>query len=197
MRVGLLSSISDVSPGLGLTASSESALPFQLTVIEPPADEYVLVNGAGPCGASDVELLLLLLDDELDELLDEARVGGGLVGVACPPTVAAGGEPTVVPGVRARTVVVGAVGVVDVDAGDWMTEVTGTPLVVGSTDVVGAGEVSVASDVDGCVAGASVSSPLPPLTSRTPAPTTTISVARPATPARRRLMPRARASTAS
>ena len=39
MRVAELSSISDVSPAAGFTASSESAAPFQLTVIEPPADE--------------------------------------------------------------------------------------------------------------------------------------------------------------
>jgi hypothetical protein len=39
MRVALLSSISDVSPAAAFTASSDSAVPFQLTVIEPPAEE--------------------------------------------------------------------------------------------------------------------------------------------------------------
>ena len=199
MRVALLSSISDVSPAVGLTASSESALPFQLTVIEPPAEEYVLVNGAGPCGAGDVELLVL--DEELDELLEDVLEAGGSVGFACPPTVAGGGATTVEPGAVERTVtgtvVVGLVGVVDVDADDSLADVRGTALIVGSADVVGLADVSVASEVDGSVAGASVSSPLPPLSNSAPAATTTISVARPATPARRRRMPRARASTAS
>jgi hypothetical protein len=39
MRVALLSSISDVSPAAAFTASSDRAVPFQLTVIEPPAEE--------------------------------------------------------------------------------------------------------------------------------------------------------------
>ena len=56
---------------------------------------------------------------------------------------------------------------------------------------------SLESEVEGSVAGASVSSPLPPLSSHAAEPTTTISVARPARPARRRRIPRARASTAS
>ena len=84
-RVGVLSSISDVSPAAGFTASSDRAVPFQLTVIEPPDDSYVRVNGSGPCGASEVELLVL--DDELEELLVDVLEAGGLVGVDCPPSV--------------------------------------------------------------------------------------------------------------
>src|SRR4051812_11412868 len=96
MRVAVLSSISDVSPAAGLTASSDSADPFQRTVIEPPDESYVFVNGAGPCGATEVELLLL--DEELVELLDDVLVAGGLVGVPCPVIVGAGGVATVVAG---------------------------------------------------------------------------------------------------
>jgi hypothetical protein len=61
--------------------TSDSALPFQLIVIDPPAELYDLVNGGGPCGASDVELLLdEEVDDEDEELLDVLDAGG-LVGV--------------------------------------------------------------------------------------------------------------------
>jgi hypothetical protein len=47
-RVDELSSVSGVYPAAALTESSDRAEPFQVTVIDPPDELYVLVNGAGP-----------------------------------------------------------------------------------------------------------------------------------------------------
>jgi hypothetical protein len=47
-RVDELSSISAVYPVAAFTESSDSAEPFQLTVIDPPDELYVFVDGAGP-----------------------------------------------------------------------------------------------------------------------------------------------------
>jgi len=202
-RVAELSSISDVSPVPGFTASSDRAVPFQVTVIEPPAELYVWVNGAAPCGASEVELLLVdddEHDDELDELLDDVLVAGGSIGADCPPIVGGGGVTTVEAGAvdNAGSDVVAAGGaVVGIGGAEVCVGCAGTLLVEGGADVDETADVEGASDVVGAVAGAKVSSPLFPLSSTTLAPTMTINVASPAMPARRRRIPRERASTAS
>jgi hypothetical protein len=121
------------------------------------------------------------LDVLLDVLLDDVLVAGGLVGLGCPATTV-------------DAVVVGAA-VVDADEAATGADVPGA-VVDGTADVDGAADVSIASEVDGWVAGASVFSGLP-FNRNAPPTMTAASVAPPAMPARRRLMPRARANTAS
>ena len=48
MRLAVLSSTSTVASAAGLTAPSDKTVPSHVTVIEPPAELYVFVNGAGP-----------------------------------------------------------------------------------------------------------------------------------------------------
>ncbi len=55
MRSPPPSLISATKPSAGLIESSENDEPFQVTVIEPPADEYDWVNGAGCAAATDVD----------------------------------------------------------------------------------------------------------------------------------------------
>src|SRR6187397_1059813 len=108
MRVAVLSSTSTVSSAPGSTAPSDRAVPSQVTVIEPPAELYVFVNGAGPRAANDVDVELDdELDVELDVLLDDVLVAGGLVGL---------------PATTVDAVVVGAA-VVDIDEAATVTEV--------------------------------------------------------------------------
>ena len=91
-RVAVSSSISAVCPAAGFTESSDNADPFQLTVIEPPDEGYVLVNGAGPCDAIvlEVELDDELLEEELDDELDDTY---------CPPIDGGGWASTVAAGI--------------------------------------------------------------------------------------------------
>ena len=57
MRDAELSSTSAVNPGTGAMLSSRSAVPVHVTVIDPPAEAYVSVNGASVgAGASVVEV---------------------------------------------------------------------------------------------------------------------------------------------
>jgi hypothetical protein len=169
-------------------------------VIEPPDDSYVLVNGAGPCGASDVELLL---DDELEELLevvlDDVLEAGGTVGDDCPPTVTGGGATAVDAGNLddGGEVLTDGAAVVEIRGTELCTDVEGAGATLGAAVVDGTADVWGAIELDGSVAGATLSSPLPPLSRRTPAPITASKVASPEMPARRRRMPRARARTAS
>ena len=90
-RAAVSSSISAVCPAAGFTESSDSADPSQLTVIEPPDEAYVLVNGAGPCDVIVLEVELdELLDDELDDELDDT---------CCPPIDGGGWASTVAAGI--------------------------------------------------------------------------------------------------
>ena len=115
-------------------------------------------------------------------LVDDVLVAGGLVGLDCPATTV-------------DAVVVGAA-VVDIDEAATVTEVSGVEVVDGTADVDGAADVSIASEVDGWVAGASVLSGSP-FNRNAPPTMTAASVAPPVIAARRRLIPRARANTAS
>ena len=205
MRVAELSSISAVWPAAGLIASSDSADPFQLTVIEPPDELYVFVNGAGPCVAIVLDVLLEdeldeLLDDELDEdELDEDELDEDELDTDCAPTDPGGCASTVGSGTVDSTVcglvVTGATGTVARGGDDTRVDVSGATTVDGEVVVAGGADVSGATEVDGSLAGASVSSALPSSSSAPPA-MTAASVAPPARPARRRRILRARVSTA-
>ena len=106
MRVEALSSISAVCPSTGFTASSDNADPVQLTVIDPPVEEYVVVDGAGPCVAIVLEVEL---DDELDDADCSPIEGGG-----CDSTV----DADIVDSTVSGTVVIGAAGVVETSGTD-------------------------------------------------------------------------------
>ena len=136
--------------------TSDSALPLQLIVIDPPAALYDLVNGAGPCGASVVELVLddELEEDDEDEELDDVLGAGGLVGADWPPSVTCGGAATVEAGIVDSAVpgaaVAGGATVVEIAGSDGRTDVSGAFVVRGTAEVDGtAADVSGASDVDG------------------------------------------------
>ena len=112
------------------------------------------------------------------------------VAATCPPF-----EAGIVESAVSGTVVAGVAGALGAGMVVSRADVSGPTLVIGAADVDGAADVSDAIDVDGSVAGASVSSALP-LSSRIPPAMMAASVAPPAMPARRRRIPRARATTA-
>ena len=118
------------------------------------------MNGAGPCAAIVVELLL---DDELDEVLDDEELDDDeFVAATCPPI-----EAGIVESAVSGTVVAGVAGALVAGVVVSRADVSGPTLVIGAADVDGTADVSDAIDVDGSVAGASVSSALP-LSSRIP-----------------------------